>query len=133
MEDIYKKYLGKLNMNSPSTTNINAIENTLGICFPADYVEFMQKENGGEGEIANSYIIFWSLEDLAELNEAYAVKEFAPGLVIFGSNGGDTAYAFNTNSVGSKIVEVPFIGMDIRYLKNCANSFIEFIEYLSKK
>jgi hypothetical protein len=43
----------------------------------------------------------------------YAIREFAEGLVIFGSDSGGTAYAFDTRYEETTIVEVPFIGMDL--------------------
>jgi SMI1 / KNR4 family. len=133
MRNIYQNYLSKINTKGKSSANIEALGKALGISFPVDYLEFMQEYNGGEGEIANSYVILWSAEDLTELNEAYAVNEFAPGLVLFGSDGGDLAYAFDVSRGSVRIVEVPFIGMDIKEIKDCANSFVDFLEYLSNR
>ncbi len=133
MKNIYKDYLSKMNMNGKSFTNIKAVGKALGIRFPADYLQFMQKYNGGEGVIANSYIALWSAENIAELNEAYAVTEFAPGLILFGSDGGDLAYAFDTRRESIRVVAVPFIGMDLKTINDCADSFIGFLEYLNRK
>jgi hypothetical protein len=56
---------------------------------PQGYLDFLYRYNGGEGFVGpNAYVIFWRLGELAELNEAYQVAEFAPGLLAFGSNGG---------------------------------------------
>jgi hypothetical protein len=58
----------------------------------------------------------------------YAVDQFAPGLVLFGSDGGDVAYAFMQTSDGVVLVEVPFIGMSLDSVTARGKSFQEFIE-----
>ena len=101
----------------------------LGVTFPSDYIDFMVDSNGAEGRIGDSgYLAIWSIEDLVSLNEAYSVEEFAPGLVLFGSDGGDTGYAFQSNTV--RIVEVPFIGMDLSEAKVIGSGFVQFLRYL---
>lgn len=102
----------------------------LKINFPHDYVDFMLKGNGGEGNIGTSYLRLWKMEDLAESNEDYGVNDFAPGLLIIGSDGAGTAYGFDLRSEISKLVEVDFIGLDINNPRYSWNSFFEFIEYL---
>ncbi|MBX4262452.1 SMI1/KNR4 family protein [Clostridium estertheticum] len=108
-------------------------EQGLNIEFPLDYRLFIEEFNGAEGEIGpNSYVVFWSLIDIIELNEACGVNEFAPGLVLIGSDGGDAAYAFDNRDDSKAIVEVPFIGMELDEVKTCANTFLEFLEFLYK-
>jgi len=123
-----------LSLNPPTTEKtINEVEKGLGIKFPCEYFELMKSANGVEGKIGeNSYIAIWQIENLIQYNEGYAVAEFAPGLLIFGSDGGDTAYAFDTRDNSMPIVAVPFIGMDIEEITFIGNTFIEFLEYLSK-
>ncbi len=64
-------------------------------------------------------------------NEVYCVREFAPGLVLFGSNGGDTAYGFDTRREGLPIVDVPFIGMGFEEATLIGRSFVEFLAGLT--
>lgn len=134
MNESIKKYLSKMNLNSSITmSDLEHTEQVLNVQFPSDYKLFIEEFNGAEGEIGpNAYVIFWSLEDIVELNEAYGVNEFAPGLILIGSDGGDTAYAFDNRYASKPIVEVPFLGMDLDEVKICANIFEEFLEYLYK-
>ncbi|GAB4191303.1 MAG: hypothetical protein Fur006_34300 [Coleofasciculaceae cyanobacterium] len=122
----------ELNKNQGASENaLNQFMMSSGIKLPEQYLEFMRISNGTEGFIGeNSYLILWPIEQIGELNEAYAVAEFAPGLLVFGSNGGDIAYAFDTRSEKMQIVEVPFIGMNLDNVKLCGTTFNSFLDYL---
>jgi hypothetical protein len=47
--------------------------------------------NGGEGSVGDTYVILWRIEELIEMSKAYDVAEYAPGLFLFGSDGGGEA------------------------------------------
>ncbi|MEH7355595.1 SMI1/KNR4 family protein [Neobacillus drentensis] len=120
-----------LELNPPvEEKKVRNVEAELCIKFPNDYIEFISYSNGAEGSIGENYLILWSIEEIVELNEAYGVNEFAKGLVLFGSDGGDTAFAFDTRTNEIQIVTVPFIGMDLNEIAPCANTFNDFIQYL---
>lgn len=88
----------------------------------------MNRSNGCEGFVAeNNFIVIWPVEEVAELNDGYGVAEFAPGLVLFGSNGGGTGFAFDRRSEGLPVVEVPFTGMSLSEAKSRGSSFEEFL------
>lgn len=129
----YDKLLDKMELNPPCSKEvIIEYEEKLEFCFPKEYSDFLLIGNGGEGWVGeNSYLSLWKLEEIIFLNEAYATSEFAPGLILFGSDGGLNAYAFDTRNE-SIIVKVPFIGMDLREVKICGKNFVEFLEYLYK-
>lgn len=117
-----------------SLSLIDDVETRLRVTLPVDYREFMAESNGGEGSVgAHSYLVLWRLEDIIPLNEAYAIREFAPGLILFGSDGGDTAYAFDAREDVLVIVEVPFIGMRVDEAKLLGTSFLDFLQYLSEQ
>jgi hypothetical protein len=80
--------------------------------------------------IGESYAIFWPLSDLVNFNDAYQVDEFAPGLYLFGSNGGGEAFAFDLRRSDTTFVSVPFIGMALNEVVNIAPTFDRFIEAL---
>jgi hypothetical protein len=109
---------------------VKVVETELGVTFPNDYIEFISYSNGAEGSIGENYLILWAIEDIIELNEAYDVNDFAGGLVLFGSDGGDTAFAFDTRKNETQIVTVPFIGMDLSEITTCSNTFNGFLQYL---
>jgi hypothetical protein len=119
-----------LELNPPVEENkIKKVETELGITFPKDYIEFISNSNGAEGSLGENYLIIWSIEDIIELNEAYGVNDFSKGLVVFGSDGGDTAFAFDTRTNETHIVTVPFIGMDLEEVTTCSNTFNGFLQY----
>lgn len=120
--------------NEPATEDsVSCFEEKINFKLPSEYVSFLRKSNGAEGTIGSSYLILWKLEEILELNIAYNADLFVPGLLIFGSNGSDTAYCFDTRSDEASIVEVPFIGMNLDCVKHCSESFCGFLHYLSDK
>ncbi len=132
MEKRMRELTGELEFN-PGTSDdvLRKVESRLNISLPTQYVDFLRQSNGAEGSVGeNSYLVLWSIEEIEPLNEAYAVNEFAPGLIFIGSDGGDVAYAFDTRDEAMPIVEVPFIGMDVKAIKLCGRTFLEFLEYL---
>ncbi|MEH7114674.1 SMI1/KNR4 family protein [Neobacillus niacini] len=120
-----------LELKPPIEENkVKEVETELGVTFPNDYLEFISYSNGAEGSIGENYLILWSIEDIIELNEAYGVNDFAKGLVLFGSDGGDTAFAFDSRKNETQIVSVAFIGMDLSEITTCSNTFNGFLQYL---
>ena len=109
---------------------IEAAEFHLGLQFPQDYVEFMLASNGAEGSIgANGYVRFWPVEELVDMNDGYSVLEYAPGFVLFGSNGGGEAFAFDGRTENISLVELPFIPMTADEALVRGKTFTEFLEY----
>lgn len=114
-------------------SSIADCEVRMGVKLPDDYVEFLRFANGGEGFVADlAYLILWRVEDLVRNNEGYRVKEYVPGLFIFGSDGGGEAYGFDTRSAEWRIVTVPFVGMDWSMARSMGDSFHAFIQNLSQ-
>lgn len=129
-EKIYD-YLQDFERNEPITeATIKKLEAEINFTLPVDYFTYMLDSNGGEGSIGESYLNLWKIEDLKELNEAYGVQDFAPGLLIIGSDGGDTAYCIDTRFENKLFVSVPFIGMDLSEVRECGKNLKEFLEYL---
>ena len=125
----YIESLGLL--DGASSEAIAELEGKLSLQLPADYRAFMEGSNGAEGAIGEEgYLMLWAIEDIAELNDEYGVNEFAPGLVLFGSDGGDTGYAFDTRRSPLEIASVPFIGMDLKEAKRCGSTFNAFLRNL---
>ena len=126
---LFAKFIG----NPPSeTAAIRQFEAKSGFRLPDDYVRFLQQTNGGEGFIGNAYIILWRMEELLEMNKAYQVTEYAPGLFLFGSDGGGEAFAFDTRSDTNPIVAVPFVGMELKLAHPVGQHFEAFMEELFK-
>lgn len=131
MDDRIAKFVKDLALEKGVSHDvIIGVQHDLSVVFPVDYVEFIQESSGAEGVVGDSYLVLWSIEDLGPKNIAYRVKEFAPGLLIFGSDGAGEAYAFTIGAKQTEIVNVPFIGMGIEDPTFMGNTFTEFLESL---
>lgn len=111
---------------STSLEEVNDVEKKLHINFPQDYIDFILKYNGATGTVNNSYIDMWKIEDIIKKNSDYRVDDFFPNLVYFGSNGKNTAYAFDKNE-NMSIIEVPLITKNIEDDKKIIGTFGEFL------
>lgn len=89
--------------------------------------------NGGEGPVGQTeYLVLPRLEDLLKTNTLYRVGEFAPGLLLIGSDGGGEGYALDTRSRPMGMVAVPFVGMDLDDATTLDESFDSFVQRLSR-
>ena len=94
----------------------------LGIPLPSQYIEFMKRHNGGEGDIGGiTWLMLDRLETLQELNEA--VQEFLPdGTIIIGSDGGSELYGVNASGTYLNLPEtmeeeyIAYLGDDLHEL-----------------
>lgn len=112
----FEELLEDFSGNDPVAENgLPAIETKLGKTLPADYKELLEISNGGEGSLGKEYLMIWAVEELVEYNQQYEVEKYAPGWLVFGSNGGGEAYAFDYRSGQfGGVVKVPFVGMDLK-------------------
>jgi len=126
--------LDRFNMRLPAAPEqIAAFSTASGWTLPQDYTAFLKQANGGEGLVGpNAYLILFAIDELVSLNKAYQAEDYAPGLLIFGSDGGGEAFAFNARDA-MRVVRVPFVGMDPSTVERLTDSFTAFIEYLSKQ
>lgn len=99
---------------------------------PSDYIQFLHNYDGGEGFIGDNYLILWKVEELSVFNREYEVEQYAPGILLFGSDGGGEGYGFDTRDAAMPVVRIPFIGMELRYVRAVADSFIDFLNKLVK-
>jgi hypothetical protein len=124
--------LEKFDVNAPSASEVMyAAEKHFGCTMPLQYKSFMSIYDGGEGFIGKQYLILWRTAELIDFNRDYEVAKYAPGLVLFGSNGGGEAFAFDTGEK-MKIRMVPFIGMSLQDAKLIADTFDGFLIRLAE-
>ncbi len=103
-----------------------------GLSFPEDYLDVMRVSNGAVGFVGDGgYLRLFRIEDLVQYNVDYRVEEWAPGLFLFGTDGGGEAFAFDTRQPEMPIVIVPFIGMSLDDALPCGSSFKDFFERLA--
>jgi hypothetical protein len=125
------KFLKKFNLFQPAKDeDILSFENASGKKLPGDYIELLKITNGGEGFIGDNYLILWGIEELISQNESYEVELNAPGLLIFGTDGGGEAFGFDTRKAKWSVAQIPFVGMFWEEALPKANSFKGFIECL---
>lgn len=107
--------------DGPEISSIN------GISLPKQYIDFIKKHNGGEGDIGESWLILYPIEELQEVNDDYEIQEYLPGNIIIGSNGGGELYGinsegyyFNAPSIGDED-DIRLLGNNIDELPNRIN------------
>jgi hypothetical protein len=130
----WSEYLSAFNAEPPADeASLTEFERASGFKLPAGYTAFLRFADGGEGIIGRkgAYAIFWRIEDVLELNDAYEVARYAPSLILFGSNGGGDAFAFDRGSTEGRVVQVPFVGLDLRDAIEIG-PFVDLLQYLAR-
>jgi hypothetical protein len=95
-----------------------------------DYAEVLKRYNGMEGFVgAAAYLILWTLDQILELNAAYNVREYAPGITLIGTDGGDTGFGIDETS--HRYVAMPLVGMSRDSATDAGGSFEEFLDTIA--
>jgi hypothetical protein len=129
--DRLNRFLDKFDSRPGATDEqIASAEAELGTKLLADYVEFLKNRNGGEGFIGESYAALWEISELASTNSSYESQKWAPGVLLFGSDGGGEAFGFDTGDPNWPIVQIPFIGMCWEEARPLGSTFSQFVENL---
>lgn len=110
---------------------VDGLSARLGVGLPKDYIDFLKEHNGGEGFVEENYIIFFKAEELADFNREYEVEKYAPGILLFASNGGGEGYGFDTQDPAMPIVSIPFIGMDRQFAETIARDLADLFARLA--
>lgn len=131
MIDNFLSFFNKDELNPPATIDsIKKAEKDLKIKFPQEFVDVMLKSNGLEGFCGEEIISIWKIEDIVPLNKAYAVKDFFPSLIYFGTDGCGEMYAFNFAVKGIPVLKVDAISVDLKEAILCGSTFLNFLENL---
>ena len=126
----HDRLFARFQANLPANpASIDRCQAELSFRLPADYVRFLQQMNGGEGFVGKNYLRVWPVEELVRYNKRYHVEKGAPGIFLFGTDGGGEAFAFDTRSTPSPIVAVPFI-LDLEDGIFIARNFESFLQHL---
>ena len=131
----FGKYLDGLTVNSSNLTDkeLVEIETEIGFLLPDDYKEFLKVVSGCEGIFHNkNYAILWKGDDLRKYNQEYQVSDFLEGMLLFGSDGGGEAFAFDSLNEMA-IVRVPFVGMERYLAMPIAKTFVDFLDALCER
>lgn len=95
--------------NPPTNEDVAFFLKQVNFVLPVGFIDFFIGSNGAYITSGESYVHLWALTNMFQLNKEYNVEEYAPDFFIFGSDGGDTAFAIE--KVTGYIYEMPFIGM----------------------
>lgn len=131
----FMKYMIGIEMNKHKSDDkiIASIESEVGFSLPEGYKQFLKEVNGGEGFFGGkNYAIIWPGEDLKRYNHEYQTAKYLEGMLLFGSDGGGEAFAFDGKN-NMLIVRVPFVGMERDLAIPFAKTFEEFITLLCEK
>lgn len=117
----------------PGATNeqIASAEQVLGIRFPEDFREFVKERNGGEGLIGQTYVVLWHIQELGQKNRAYDPDVWAPGLLLFGTDGGNEGFGFDTREEVLPIIQIPLVGMSWGEARPLGDTFHDFLRNVS--
>jgi hypothetical protein len=114
---------------------VDVVEDYLRIAGPnphEDYLSLMREHDGFDGPLGKaSYLGLWPLDESISGTEVSGTTEFAPGLLLFAGDGGDTAYAFDRQNPGWPIVAVSLTDLSRDQMQFVAATFTEFLRRMS--
>lgn len=84
-----------------SAEDIAALQASLGVQLPDDYVGFLSRSDGGHGEIGGNYIGIWSAEEVRKYNAPNVHRP--PGLIVVAGTD-DTLLGYDTRDRAWPIV-----------------------------
>jgi hypothetical protein len=114
-----------------SHEQIAALTETIGTELADDYVGLMSYSNGLEGPIGKeNYLALWPVDRLVKATQEYRVAAKLPGLLLIGSDGGDTGYALDVSAPGTVVVELSLSQLDADPIRVVGRSISEFLCYL---
>jgi hypothetical protein len=120
---------GEFSLNGPADElELEAAEKQFGKALPEDFKAFLLEHDGGEGFLGEHYFVLWRVCELVPFNRDYEVADYAPGLIVFGSDGGGEGYGFDTRAYPYPVVIVPFIGMSLEDSILVGDSFTDLLE-----
>ncbi|TAH40826.1 MAG: hypothetical protein EYC69_10005 [Bacteroidetes bacterium] len=114
---------------APTNEEIESFLSQISFNLPVGFIDFFKEANGVDISTEENYVFLWPLTDMIHLNKEYNVEVYAPDFFIFGSDGGDTAFALEKST--GNIYEMPFIGMSKEEAIFKNKTFTEFVESMT--
>jgi hypothetical protein len=134
MDEKIEKFTSQMEKRpGASMSALQKVEAELEFKFPKQYANFLLESNGAEGAIGRAYLVLWPLEKIKPLNQMNEMDKHAPYLVLFGSDGGAMAFAFDKRSDTLPIMEIEYMEIGLEEPKTRGQNFIEFLEYMFNK
>lgn len=116
----------KFEFNAPY--NGGRISEINGVRLPQSYLDFMRQHNGGEGDIGETWLVLYPLEELREINDDYEISEYLPDHILIGGNGGEEFYGIDADGL---FFNVPST-MDKRDLTILCDDMAQFAEKVNQ-
>lgn len=89
MEIVFSSLTSKMKLNpGVSDSQLLELSSSLTHPLPEDFISFLKFSNGAIGMIGINYLEIVKAEELLTFNKDYSVESDAPGLFIFGTDGG---------------------------------------------
>ena len=115
-----------------SDQELQLLNNAADGLLPPDYIDWMRASNGGEGFLGPiSYLMVWPVDQVLERNCRLDIPQRMPGVILFGSNGGDAAFGFDTSTPSVRVVEIPYLDIGTAPGRVRAAGFTELLEALA--
>ncbi len=132
MDDIIRRLGGQLSLRQGASQEaLEELQRRLGVRLPEDYLAFLGASDGAEGPLGEwSYVALCSVAEVVARNEGLA--RLRDGLLIFGSDGAEEAYAFDLRGPAMRVVEIPYEVMGTHEPAVRADTFAEFLRYLER-
>ena len=112
-------------------TSDTSIAEINGVRLPQDYLDFVSENGGGEGPLGEEgYLQLWALDELAEQNEFYEVKDLLPNCALIGTD--LSGSKFGVNGQGEFFAIPDDMGLDTEDIIVLCGTFEEFIERLGR-
>ena len=123
--------MSDMKLNAPCNYDkLIKIENEFNFNLPNDYVEFMKKQDGGEGPIGKyGYLAVWNVEEVFSYNYEKNGPVLSDDILFFSSDRGGTIFAFKKDNDLFTIVELQDDTIDLEEIEIIASSFEDFIQY----
>lgn len=121
------------NMNKrpgASETSLRDLVEKSWVALPEWYLDLLRLSNGAEGPVGSSYLGLWPAEEVIINNEECCAREFFPGMLLFGSDMGGIAYAFDGREGTSSIAEIPFISSFPEDVVSRGDTLDDFLQFL---
>jgi hypothetical protein len=127
--------LARVERRSPaSKADVDALRQISPGELPEDYLSFLSWSNGAEGCVAGrGYVRLWSTQDVIRFNGAYQIRDFIPGVLLFGSDASIMGYGFDWSADAVQVVDVELAALDREYNREVAPSFSELIRLMASE
>jgi SMI1 / KNR4 family (SUKH-1) len=111
---------------------IGAAQAELGVAFPNELVKLLQAHDGGVGWVGDrAYVQLWAVEEIVEYNPALEAELRVPGVLLFGSDGGDGLYGVRTNGDSQMYFKFPAVGLSADVGRSLGESWDMFLNALA--